>query len=1049
MKETNQKNINNKDQEMGVRENLVQTVARIREMRRRTEQDGLSAGAGVAEDILLKDIPTLGFIVDGNLRDSNSNSADISIRVNSLPVELVEDTLAKTGFLLSLADAIPTTSVSRRLTAFLPVAMPKTQDGLTALKLIANGCRESGLLPDMGTLKERVAETNRILSKLDKGVIESTKNGGEFLQAISEQAQEIARLRLPELIVGDSEQVAGMRTLLADDKIRVLQQETVKAGGVREYSRYEIACNEIIERDRLTEQTDEIQLKASERAEKARELVLSVIARKRATGRVLNMIDEDPLLCKALANKNRMSPEDLLNADEITKRRIANNALDSRPIILLIEERKAFSGEIILKNERQKLGPILRDPLLCESELTDEEKETLARLSPNISDRRSVFDIAKDRFKKEVEDGISNEELLDALTKKITRELLLDMSSDAVDISLKEMGVNPNSVLSNPSALSPLVDGVIPVAIRNLKPKSKPRSEIKSPRIEIRRQEKTYEFTIPLVTIGKSQLVSPINLLRFGTSITTSETKDELSKTVEALIKSSKEFEGYFSPSEAAYYYPPEKKAEMLFSMVGRGAGSKLAGTPLFELRNDMDGIEGIIDPSLDRTLQSKKAYGTRVIANSVRLSPLVMRIGRQYKDRLVQATQLIAREVDVVSGNLRNVLENSPAGAMSVEKVTDYVRANLNNLLNTPNENKVPGRSVIQMDFFLLYPPEVRRKILETFRQDGSLVAMEKELARYSAEGNMKMTVFDISGGSGGVGISEILSKKVLGRESGHMRAYLGAMLGSYETRMGRLPKQVLIAPREADLTLMNFEYTEVEDALLSAGIRSVGITTLELLQQSIEVAEKTGRELQVPTLKGTVVKPELIIKRFTFPNEGKGVGYRGDILTKLPNGVILEPNNGSRIIASDKRVNSQILTALEPELDRLGVEVMPFLDLDIAERPINELTNDVVRYMNSVRNRYPEVDFLGAVLKTGDKIPGREGGAGEVISAYPVPASVMKSSEMRRLFIGKKIRELILKGVTGIIVQPNVLSLVVDNNGVLMPKFELKMMAFANRRK
>ena len=390
----------NKDTEIRVRENLSQTVAKVKEVRRKAEQDGLTAGAGAAEDVLLKNIPTLGFIVDGNLRDNNSHtSTNISTRINSLPVELAEDTLAKTNFLLSLASAVSTTSVSRRLAIFLPMTMPKTRDGLIALRLIADGCRKDGLLQDMNGLKERVVEANRLLGQLDKAVIEGTKNDKKFLQTLSEQAQEIARLKLPELMVDDSGQVAEMRAFLAEEKIRALRQETLQAGGVREHSRYEILCNEIIKRDNLTEQIDEIQQKTSEKLEKAREVALSTLARRRAVKRVLGIVDTDPQFCQVLAGKNRMSSEDLLKADETTKRRIANNALDSRPIVLSMDERKAFNGEVIVREELQQLDLILRDPSLIEAELGDEEKEIVARLTPNTSDRRSIFDIAKDRLK--------------------------------------------------------------------------------------------------------------------------------------------------------------------------------------------------------------------------------------------------------------------------------------------------------------------------------------------------------------------------------------------------------------------------------------------------------------------------------------------------------------------------------------------------------------------------------------------------------------------------------------------------------------------------
>lgn len=1028
---------------------LVRAVTIVKEFRRCAEQNGLAAGSGIAEDILIRNIPTLGYIVDGDLRNNSSQNDNIADRVRSLPGELVEDTQNKLDLLLSITDVAPSIAPTRRLAAYLPLTLPRTRDGLTALRFISIGYKAGGLLPDTGQLATSLSNTAKQLSLLDSAVITAARKDETLLQSLTEEATEQARFRLPELIREGSDQVAEMRSLVAEDKMRVLRRETVQASGAREYSKYEVLAKQIIARDCLAEQSDELQERRNQTLEKARDAVLGSITRRRANQRVVALIDSDSLLRQALAKRRRMSSQELLEADEALKREVADNALNTRPIILSSEDRLVFNGEAVTKEERQRVEQELQDPLLFISQLSDKELQIIRRGMPKISDSKSIFDLAKERLRKELEEGVTDEELLEVLTKSITRELLSERCADAIDLAVRENGITPNSVLGNPSILSDSAEAIIRTAIQNLRPKTVSRVETQTPRLENEQPPKPYTFTVPPVTIGKSQLIAPLNLLRFGTSVTTAQTSGDLGREVEALIASSREFDGYFSSGEAAFYYPPEKKAEMLFSMVGRGAGSKLAGTPLFELRDDMEGVDAVINSALNRNLEVKEKYGKRLIANSVRLSPLMARIGRQYKDRLTRATQLVAQGVDVVSGNLNSAINASGAKRIPVEEVTNFIRTNLNTLLNTPIDGRIPGRSVIQMDYFLLYPPEIRRRILETFKRTGSLENLRGTLARNTTEGNMRMTIFDISGGSGGVGITEILAQRLLGRSSGHMEAYLDALLGSYELRIGKTPEQIVIAPREADLTLMNFEYTVVEAALRARGILRVGITTLELLQQSIEVAERTGRRLQVPTLKGEVIAPELVIKRFTFPNEGRGVGYRGDIISEMPNGVILEPNNSSRIVASDKRINSQILTALEPQLDQLGVEVMPFLDIGITGRSLGSIADEIVGFMKANRKHYPEIDFLGAVLKTGDKIPGREGGAGEVISAYPVPASVIDNPEMQRLFIGKKIRELILKGVTGVIVQPNVLSLVVDNNGKLLPKFELKMMAFANQRR
>ncbi len=912
----------------------------VRQFMRREESSDQSA-CDVVTKVLMQNSPALDFLVDGDIRDSNSrgpNSALLQERVGSLPLSLVLDTSDRIERLMQVARDISSFSTASRLRELLPVTLPQTRAGFIKLRKLSHEYLQGlSIVPDTN-VATNAEKARGVLAVLDEQVLERARSDTLLQNQIAQEARGLAAIRFPQLLAGDSLVLTKLRNIIVERKLMVMRREAVAAGGAREYSRFELAVNEIIEQENVASTID------------------------------------------------------------------------------------------------------------------------VHNLAEGVSLRKAVLTRGKELLRKRLKDAVTGDELLELFAQRTIQELTEERARAAIDTALLEAQRTTLTDVAKLSELPTIQIKLIESACRLMASDDSPKTGTEVVQLEPGSRPKAYQFVVPQVTIGKSQLVSPENLLRFGTTVSLAATRDELASRINELVAGSPEFNGYFTTSidtadgvveQPITFYTPERKTEMLFSMVGRGAGSKLAGTPLFELRDDIQGLTGTVTPELDTNLTLQSRYGARLIQNTVRLSPLRACVGQPYAEGLVAATQLVADAVDTVSGNLCRMLAPTNKVRVPVEEITAVARAHLSSLLNAPPTEMTPGRELLQMDYFLLYPPETRRQILETFMAQGNLEGLEPPLASLTREGKLRLTIFDISGGAGGVGISEMLSQKLLGKSSGHVDAYISALLASYETKTGRLPKTVLIVPREADLTLMNVEYTILEDALFRVpGIEAVGITTMEILEQCLEVSGRTGGKLTVPTLKGDVIAPDLIVKRFTFLGEGRCIGCRGDVLVTLPHGVVMEPSNASRLVASDKRINSPILAALTAKLAPLGVEVMPYLDLDLASCSLKGASDEIVQFMEQNKRRYPEIAFLGAVLKTTDKIPGREGVAGEVISAYSIPASVLSSLEMRRAFIGKKLRELALKGVKGVIVQPNVLSLVVDNEGTLLPKFELKMMAFARRK-
>ena len=1014
-------------------------------------------------DSIFKSVPLIDFITDGRIAltwgiessdDINSDRITnlMEERVKVLPLVQVEDCQSRLEKFLTTASAI-SFSTSQRLKPYLQVTLPDTREGLRGLKEMAAKVADAiGLKVNPEKLGDQLKDLEDVLRMLESEVLVQMTANKDLAVSVAVLARNEAKVQLFEARrQGDGIQ-NSLRREIAEREITRLKEIKVKEiidGEEREFSELDRELYKMIEEKKLAERLPEAREQMRSTVEERKKEVVEGIIRRRVIRKVAGLMLSDPLVIAISAKIGKVTEEQLKTMKDekgMTFRvKIASQLLD-------ITERKlvrfGFSKfpkfDTIFEDEKNRVQRAIDfgDPFLFAAQLDPKEFDLIRVRIPNVfrrrlsGDNRAIFALAREELRRKLSENATYEEMEELLSDKLFRNLLREFAQETIDRSIQALGLDNQKLLDNPVILFDFTDQVLLLALAK---------ENGSQNIVIPSQETLptngvdYEFTVPKITTGKCQLVSPESLLRFGTMLSP---LNDLAALAQAIEES--EFVPFFE-DPVFKYYPPERKLEMIFSIVGRGAGSKLAGSPLFELKDDFRGLITPVEDIEGKNIVIQETYGTRIIKNSIRLSPLVGTVGQPFSRNLPEATKIIAQAIDTVSANLEKEFQRSGRSKIGVEEATDIIRNNLPILIRRTNDS-IPGREVLQMDFFLLYPPDVRRRMIETFIADGKLDRIKSELAELTQQGMMRASVFDISGGSGGVGITEFLSKRILDKSSGHMEAYMDAVLFGAYSRLGKMPTNAVITPRQADLTLMNFEYLPTERALRERLAGKVGISTLELLQAAIET---DGEKLEIGTLKGEVIRPDTIIKRFTFPNEGKGAGYRGDLFVRMPAGVTMAPLNSSRIVASDKRVNLKIVEMLKDQLIPFGIDPIPYLDLDLRSGNFEALSEQVVEFMVANRNAYPEIDFFGGVVKTGDKIPGREKIAGEVISAYPIPSSVMINPDMRRAFIVKKLRELYLRGVSGVIVQPNILSLVADNEGNIAPKFEVKMMAFAKPRR
>lgn len=503
---------------------------------------------------------------------------------------------------------------------------------------------------------------------------------------------------------------------------------------------------------------------------------------------------------------------------------------------------------------------------------------------------------------------------------------------------------------------------------------------------------------------------------------------------------------------------------EQFFSLVGRGAGSRLAGAPLTILDESTQGIKTQDINDSPNTINMSCKYGdTKEMSNNFALSPRKIVIGRPYANSMQEASILVVRAIDVVSRKLEEyILKQKLHGIkiVPVEEIVEYALLQVKDWVLDPilmQYDGPPLRTHQQMDFFLVPSLKTRKILIEDIKNHENILSnnAKKILQKETQEGNLRLAIIDISGGAGGTGLSESIAKLAGYESSGYMDIYIKSLITGYEVKMGKKPKNIVLSPRKADLTLAAFEYIPFVEKLRKQGVQ-IEIILAEQLEEALHNYDKK-KPFQVKTWDGKMIIPELIAKRFTFLGEGQEKeGDRGYIYTSLPEGVVIIPSPASRIPASDKRVNGAILEVLRPQLKQIGVDVIPSISLSIVDRnSVEKVVNEIIKFGEINADEYPEIKFLGLILKVDDKRPGREGKGDEVVSAYPISAGIFqkisntKNQQEIKDFIHNmlfhRINNLIDKGVQNIIVQPNLLTIFADGKDFM----ETKIVVYSRLKK
>lgn len=441
------------------RQRLAASVLKLGELREYTESVKNAMGSLEAEGVIIANVPNLTLIIDGSLK-ATRNVSMLESRIAPLPPEQIAQAQDQIDVLLNTASAIGSLSYARRLEPYLPVVLPKTQAGFKTLRLIAEQFSESIPIPEGNSLGD-IPGTLKELTILDEQLRAEGLKDPAAVDALSASARRQAQVKLEKSKIDGSEQVSQIRAEIAQQRIYALKREPVEVPDARDFSRYEVLANQIIERDGLFSQVETAREEAEARRERERETVLDAIAKKRAIGTVVSLIDQDPLLCQVLAQRSRLSPDDLLTADLSRKRLVANNALNAKKIILSAEDRRVFYSEAVIAEERARLTQALLDPLSFVAGLTDDEISVIRNRISKMSDERSVYMLAGEKLREQLEDEVTDDEIITVLTGILIDETLSAKASNAVDAAITELGIEGATVLKDPSQLDQLNNEII------------------------------------------------------------------------------------------------------------------------------------------------------------------------------------------------------------------------------------------------------------------------------------------------------------------------------------------------------------------------------------------------------------------------------------------------------------------------------------------------------------------------------------------------------------------------------------------------------------
>lgn len=474
---------------------LLGTIKRVSVYNYKAEQNDHADGVANAEAALKRNAPVLNYVFgDLLLRNAHDPHAEEALiaQIDSLPLDMVEDAAVSLDTTILLADAL-SGETAKKLQRFLPVVPPSTNSGYAALRYIGKGVSDIpvlqktekvlaecyGIIPRLSGTKndqqllailspdlrqkaqERLATVEGVranakvllssLAALSGEVAKQIQADRKLLRPFSKKAADLAKKDVERTLL-DPEAVEKAKDQIVTAKVTSLKTEMV-ATRHRPVSRYEQLVNELIEQNGMHDEVVKAQRHAKVQQEAYRVSRLPAIVGMRTRRRAHAELQ----IASMLAQRAEGISSPIINNLEIE--RLVNNAV-KRNIIrkgLVQVEASQIDEQITQLKEAYSTLPAEDYQALVARSLRSSEYEMIKSVLEGKSNGQMVYMLAESHLKKQLEDGITQEDIEQQVRKmcraRKLKELVQATSTDIAVSALAGCGRDAYAVLEDPAII--------------------------------------------------------------------------------------------------------------------------------------------------------------------------------------------------------------------------------------------------------------------------------------------------------------------------------------------------------------------------------------------------------------------------------------------------------------------------------------------------------------------------------------------------------------------------------------------------------------------
>lgn len=387
-------------------------------------------------------------------------------RIGEMPGHEVYEVDGKLSSLLRVVYAAPSSlQDARRLQPYLPIKLPQTEVSYNILRSIIHTDKDQlGITVDE-RLVETLPQVEQILRRYDRAVVENIQGDIAIVEGARNAVRTIVNNSVDNIVDRNGDDVNNAREILAEQRIHELRRETVVLEGSNYiYSHYQILVNQILEQGIISQESDELQQLAESRKAEYRASVLPSVVRMRVREKAIQELKLAQILSQRAGVPATMSDQEITRAAD---RYIKNNR--GRAIKIDLETAR-LEEEIKQLEALRSIGTSDEYALLAKQKMSDKEYAMLKPLIEGGKEAELVYKLGEEYLRKQIESSIPIEEIKEGIRQREeereVKKLLLEVAAQAVDQAIASLGIEPNTVIQDPSLITSRSEEVISKAIQ-------------------------------------------------------------------------------------------------------------------------------------------------------------------------------------------------------------------------------------------------------------------------------------------------------------------------------------------------------------------------------------------------------------------------------------------------------------------------------------------------------------------------------------------------------------------------------------------------------